>query len=95
MNKCPSCGRQRQESELKYPACGSYYSKIAALIAEQEEDEQSRTFRGRCKRILESRDIINELRSELKLIKVGLSKKSLFTVYLVIAFVFALIISVL
>jgi uncharacterized membrane protein YvbJ len=95
MNECPSCGRQRHDSELKCPECGSYYSKLAAIIAEEEADEENRTFRGRCKRIMESGDIKNELLTELKLIKAGLSKKSLFTIYVIIAFVFALVISVL
>jgi uncharacterized membrane protein YvbJ len=95
MNECPSCGRQRQNSKLKCPECGSYYSKLAAMIAEDEADEESRTFRGRCKRILSSEDSKNELLSELKLIKSGLSKKSLFTIYVILAFVFALVLSVL
>lgn len=95
MNACPSCGRQRQNSELKCPECGSYYSKLAAIIAEEEADEESRTFRGQCKRIIASGDIKNELLTELKRVKSGLSKKSLFTIYVIIAFVFALVLSVL
>jgi len=95
MNECPSCGRQRQNSELKCPECGSYYSKLATIIAEQEAIEESRTFRGRCKRILSSENIKNELLTELNIIKSGLSKKSVFTLYLILAFVFALVLSVL
>lgn len=95
MNKCPSCGRQRQDSEMKCPECGFYYSNIAAIIDELEADEEKRSFRGRCKRILHSGDIKNALLAELTLLKNGLSKKGWFTIYLIIAFVFALVISVL
>jgi len=95
MNNCPSCGRQRQDSEMKCPDCGSYYSKVAAFIDELEADEEKQSFRGRCKRILNSGDIKDELLAELASFKNGLSKKSWFTIYLIITFVFALVLSVL
>jgi uncharacterized membrane protein YvbJ len=95
MKNCPSCGQQCQGSEIQCPSCGTYYSKIARVIAELEADEERRSLRGRCKRILNSGNIKNELLAELTLFKQGLSKKSWFTIYLIIAFVFALVLSVL
>lgn len=95
MKKCPACGRECQDTDLKCPGCGSYVTKIAELIAEEEEAEERRSFRGHCKRILASDDVKQALTTEFKQIKAGLSKKSLFTIYVIIAFVFALTLSVL
>ncbi|MFA6163068.1 MAG: hypothetical protein WC685_06540 [Methylobacter sp.] len=95
MNKCPSCGHERNDRDMKCPQCGSFYSKIDEFLAEQEAHEEMHSFRGRCKRIINADDVKHELVAELKLIKAGLSKKSLFTIYVIIAFVFALVISVL
>lgn len=95
MNKCPSCGHERKEPDIRCPECGSFYSKIAELIAEEEDYEEKHSFRGRCKRILNADDIKHELRVELDQIKSGLTKKAIFTLFVIIAFVFALTLSVL
>ena len=95
MNKCPSCGHERNDRDMKCPQCGGFYSKIDEILAEQEAHEEMHSFRGRCKRIINADDVKRELLAELKLIKAGLTKKSLFTIYVIIAFVFALVISVL
>ncbi len=95
MNKCSVCGHQRNDHDMKCPECGGYYSKIIELIAEQEEQEEMETFRGRCKRILNSGDIKHELLDELARAKAGLSKKGKFALFVIFVFVFALIASVL
>lgn len=95
MNKCSVCGRERNNRDIKCPECGSYYSKIAEIIAEQEAQEEMQTFRGRCKRILESGDIKQELLSELRLIRSQLTNRGMFALFVIFVFVFALIVSVL
>jgi len=95
MNKCPSCGHERKDSDMKCPECGSFYTKIAELIAEEEANEEMHSFRGRCKRILNADDIKHELLVELDQIKAGLTKKGMFALFVIIAFVFALTLSVL
>jgi uncharacterized membrane protein YvbJ len=95
MNKCPSCGHERKDSDIKCAECGSFYSKIAELIAEEEANEEMHSFRGRCKRILNADDVKHELLVELNLIKAGLTNKGIFTIFVILAFVFALVISVL
>jgi uncharacterized membrane protein YvbJ len=95
MNKCPSCGHERKDSDMKCPECGSFYTKIAKLIAEEEANEEKHSFRGRCKRILNADDVKHELLVELDQVKAGLTKKGMFTIFVIIAFVFALVISVL
>ena len=80
---------------MKCPECGSYYSKIAEIIAEREAQEEMQTFRGRCKRILNSGDIKHELLAELKLIRSGLTNRGMFALFVIFAFVFALVVSVL
>jgi len=95
MSKCSVCGRQGNDGEMKCPECGNFYSKIAEIIAEQEAQEEMRTFRGRCKRILSSGDIKHELLAELKLIRAGLTKTGMFALFVIFVFVFALVVSVL
>jgi len=95
MNKCSECGHERNDRDLKCPECGSYYSKIAEIIAEQEAQEEMQTLRGRCKRILKSDDIKHELRAELQLVRAGLTKRGMFALFVIFAFVFALVVSVL
>lgn len=95
MNKCQSCGHERNGREMKCPQCGGFYSKVDEILAEEEANEEKRSFRGRCKRIMSADDIKHELLAELKLVKAGLTKKSLFAIYVIIVFVFALVVSVL
>jgi uncharacterized membrane protein YvbJ len=95
MNKCPSCGHERNGRDMKCPQCGSFYSKVDEILAEEEANEEKHSFRGRCKRIINADDVKRELLAELKLVKAGLTPKSLFTIFVIIAFVFALVISVL
>ena len=95
MNKCPSCGYKRKHFDIRCPECGSFYPTIAELIAEEEANEEKHSFRGRCKQMLRADDVKHELLVELNEVKAGLTKKAIFTVFVIIAFVFALTISVL
>lgn len=95
MKKCPSCGHERHDAEMKCPECGGFYSKIAELIAAEEADEELHSFRGQCRRIFNADDVKHELRVELERMKAGLTKKGMFTLFVIIAFIFALTLSVL
>ena len=95
MNKCSVCGHPRNDQDMKCPECGSFYSKIAELIAEQEALEEMQTLRGRCKRILASDEVKQALLEELKQIWAGLTKTGVFALFVIFVFVFALIVSVL
>lgn len=95
MDKCLTCGHQRNDHDMKCPECGHYYSKIIELIAEQEAQEEMQTLRGHCKRILNSGHVKREVLAELKLAKEGLSKKGKFALFVIFVFVFALIVTVL
>lgn len=95
MKKCPSCGHESEIPEIKCPACGNYYSKIIELIDEEAENEEKHSFRGRCKRILDSGNIRQQLANELRAIVAGLSKKAKFTLFIIFVFIFALVVSVL
>lgn len=95
MNICSVCGHQRAEGAVKCPQCGSFYSKIAELIAEQEALEEMQTFRGRYKKILNSGDIKQALLDELKSAKAELTLQGKFALFVIFVFVFALIVSVL
>ncbi len=95
MNKCLACGYKRENFDIRCPECGSFYPTIAELIAEEEANEERHSFRGHCKRILAADDKKQEILNEFKQIKEGLSKKALFTIFVMIAFIFALTLSVL
>ncbi len=95
MNKCPVCGHQGNGRDMKCPECGSFYSRITEIIAEQEAQEEMQTWRGRCKRILNSDDVKQEFLDELKRIRAGLTNKALFALFVIFVFVFALVVSVL
>ncbi len=95
MNKCSVCGHERNDRDMKCPECGSFYSKIAEIIAEQEAQEEMQTLRGRCKKILASDDVKLALLAELKSTWAGLTKKGVFALFVIFVFVFALIVSVL
>lgn len=95
MNKCPHCGHARSDAELKCPECGNFYSKVIELIAQEEADEELHSFGGQCKRILKSGNIKQELANEYQQFKAGLTFKAKFTMFVIIAFIFALTLSVL
>ncbi len=95
MSKCLTCGHEGNPGEMKCPECGGYYSRLAAIIAEQEAQEELQTFKGQCKRIWASEDVKRALSVELKLIWAGLSKKGVFALFVIFVFVFALIVTVL
>ncbi len=95
MSHCSVCGHERNQGEIQCPECGHFYSKIAEIIAEQEAQEEMQTFRGRCKRILNSGDIKSGLLDELKQMQEELTPKGLFALFVIFVFVFALVASVL
>lgn len=95
MNNCQSCGFQGKDSEKKCPQCGSFFLTIAELIAEEEAYEEKNSFLGQCKRILFSDNIKDELLAKLGQFNAELTKKGMFTIFLMIAFIFALLLSVL
>ena len=95
MNKCQSCGCPREEVDRECPECGNFHLTIAALIAEEEANEEQSSFSGQCKRILTSGNVKQALLVEIELFRAGLTKKGLFTIFLIMAFVFALLMSVL
>jgi uncharacterized membrane protein YvbJ len=95
MNKCPSCGYARNKDAIKCVKCGQFFSKVMEIISAEEADEELHTFGGQCKRILQSGNIKGELLAEWQKFKASLSRKGLFTLYVVIAFVFLLTLSVL
>jgi len=95
MSVCQSCGFERKYSAKKCPSCGEFYLTIAELIAEQEANDEKHSFKGRCKRILNAENSKDAFWLEVEHIRSGLTKKSIFTIFLIISFVFALVVSVL
>ncbi len=95
MSVCQSCGFERKYLGKKCPACGEPYLTLVELIAEQEANDEKHSFKGRCKRILNAENSKDAFWLEVEHIMSGLTKKSIFTIFLIISFVFALTLSVL
>ncbi len=94
MKACQSCGFERKSFEKKCPSCGALYLTIAELIAEEEANDEKYSFKGRCKRIINAENSKYAFLLEVELIKEDLTKKRIFTIFLIVSFVFALVISV-
>jgi hypothetical protein len=75
--------------------CGRLFAKVIDIISAEAAEEELQTFRGQCKRILHSGNIKAEMLAEISRFKAGLSRKGVFTLYVIIAFVFLLTLSVL
>jgi uncharacterized membrane protein YvbJ len=95
MNNCPACGHQRQGEEKKCPHCQIFYSSIDEFLAEEEEREQKDWFKTRFKRVWSAVDRKQALRAEWEAYCATLPRGSGFVVYVILAFVFAMIIVVL
>lgn len=95
MKQCPSCGYVHKEDVLQCTQCGRVFSKVLDIIAAEAAAEELETFRGQCKRILQSGNIKQELLAEYQKFKDGLSRKGLFTLYVIATFIFLLTLSVL
>ena len=94
MNKCQVCGAENDLKEIRCADCGTFYPTLAELLAAEEMYEEHRTFKGFLKRILAAESLRQGMFVELKLFKAGLSNTALFTLYVIAAFIFALLITV-
>lgn len=95
MKKCPFCGHSSMDAGAKCTECGRYYSKVLQLIEEEQAYEYEHSLRGRYQRIINATSIKQELKSEIREIIKGLDNKARFTLFVIFAFVFALIVTVL
>ncbi len=95
MNQCPICGHKRQGEEKKCPKCEVFYSVIDEFLAQEEAKDEEQLFKTRAKRVLAAADRKQAFKDELKLIYRELPKGSMFVLYVVLAFIFAMLLSVL
>lgn len=94
MNHCPECGHQRQGEEKKCPECDIFYSKIDEFLAEEKARDEQDAFRTRVKRILAAADRKDAFRQELKSIYQAMPRGSVFVLYVIVAFIFAMLVVV-
>jgi len=91
MKKCLACGFKSQESALRCPQCGSYYSKIIELIDQAASEEEKNTWSARYRRIIQSGAIKQALAAEIRQMADGLSGQARLTLFVIFVFVFALV----
>lgn len=94
MNQCSQCGQARKGFEKKCPRCDLYYSKIDEFLAEEEARETQNTFKTRANRVLSATDRKQTLFNEVRAVYQAMPKGSLWVIYLVLTFVFALLMAV-
>lgn len=96
MSNCPHCGHERlDQTEQKCPKCGHFYSKILELIAEEEAYEFEHSWQGRWQRFRNADSTKQAIINEFKLITADWSLTAWFSLFVVFAFIFALIVTVL
>ena len=95
MNQCPVCGQRRQGDARKCPKCDVFFSKIDEFLAEEEAKDEQALFKTRVKKIWAADDRKQAFKQELKTIYSELPQGSLFVLYVVIAFIFAMTLVVL
>jgi uncharacterized membrane protein YvbJ len=95
MSNCSFCGHKRNKGDLRCPECGTFYPTLAELLAEEEAYEFEHSWRGHWQKIRTAPDKKQALLIELKLFWAGLELRAKFSLFVIFAFVFALIINVL
>lgn len=73
----------------------SLNEQIAEILAQEAEQIEQRSWRGKLKRIWRAENRKQAFKAEYFAIWQSLSKKAIFTLFLIVAFVFALTFSVL
>ena len=95
MNTCPSCAYIRKDLDIRCPQCGEFYPTLAQLLAEEVAYEELHSFKGRWQRIAKADDIKQAIRQEISQFKAELTTQGIFTLIVIVIFVFALVFSVL
>jgi uncharacterized membrane protein YvbJ len=95
MNKCPQCGQQRQADEYRCLSCGCFYSQLDEILASEDAEKYRTSLKGRLNAIRTADYPRQALVNELTAIKENTSGKTFFTLWVIFAFIFALIVSVL
>ena len=94
MKECPSCGSKVVQGQVRCPECGAFYSRIIELIEREAEAEERDSFKGLCKRVLLADGKKEAIKIEWSKFKAGLSVKAKIALWVIFAFVFALMVSV-
>lgn len=94
MNQCSQCGHQRRKDERKCPQCNLFYSKIDEFLAEEELKDQQNAFKTRVNRVLGATNRKQALFDELLVTYQAMPRGSLWILYLVLTFIFALLMAV-
>lgn len=65
--------------------------QIEQLLVEEQEREEQNSYKGKLKRILQADNRKQALKNELLTVMRSLSKKAIFTLFVIIAFIFMLV----
>ena len=95
MNQCPQCGQPRQADEYRCLACGCFYSSLDEILATEAAKEERASFKGRVKLIMAAENSWQAVKDEVGDIYKNTPRRTIFTLWVIFAFVFALVVSVL
>jgi len=90
MNNCSKCGQALPESEARCPHCKSLNSKIDNILAREAAAAEKLTLKGKIRTITHSTNKKQALLSEITTLKQGLTPKSIFTLFVIFVFIFAM-----
>jgi hypothetical protein len=82
------------QEQVRCPECGAFYSKIIELIDQEAEAEERDSLKGLCKRVLQAGSKKEAINIEWLKFKAGMTLKAKVALWVVFAFVFALMVSV-
>ncbi|MFI3135934.1 MAG: hypothetical protein QX197_04075 [Methylococcaceae bacterium] len=95
MNQCSECGCLCGNVEKKCPQCSGYYAQIEAFLTEEGMKDNQGAFSERVVRVMRADDRKRALLDELRAVYRSMPKGSVWILYLVMTFVFALFMVVL
>ncbi len=90
MSQCSQCGHPRDNSEARCQNCGGLNSKIDEILAREEAERDKNTLKGKLKKIIFAEDKKEELSSQYEDFKSSLSKRAMFTLFVIFVFIFAM-----
>ncbi|NOQ35593.1 MAG: hypothetical protein GQ569_06825 [Methylococcaceae bacterium] len=94
MTKCPQCGNQRNGEEYKCPKCDCYYSELDEILATEKAELEKRSIKGRLNAIRAADDSMAAFKKECLRVKENTPKIALFSLALIVMFIFTMTLSV-
>jgi uncharacterized membrane protein YvbJ len=91
---CPQCQQQHKTDAYQCPECGSFYSKLDKILAEEQLKQQRQTVKYRLKMIIKAKSPKKAWQDEWQRIKAETPHETFLALAVIFCFIFALMVSV-